>query len=152
MKKKLLIITLIFVFAFIMFGCFNINNETIAGDDTTINDSNLLDTHDVVYMGGLYARSETNDMMLALYKTDDKSVVVITEFGNIYYGNYVTEDAKLLDGTQYTKITVQDKTYGYYFYEDLTGILVDQDGNKYEAKKLDESVATDMLMSALSNQ
>ena len=106
------------------------------------------DANDTVYVGGLYARSEINDMMLALFKIDGEPMVVITEYGNTYYGSYITEYEKLSDGTIYTKITVQDKTYGYHFYEDLTGILVDQEGNKYEAKKLDESVAEDMLKDA----
>lgn len=152
MKKKLLLIALLVLFATTIVGCGNVNIDIMAGKGVPIDDTNLPGTLGAVYMGGLYARSETNDMMLALYKSEGEPVVVITEFGKTYYGSYITEDAKLADGTVYTKITVQDKTYGYHFNADLTGILVDQESNKYEAKQLDVTVATDMLISALSNR
>ena len=156
MKKKLLISTIICVSAIMLIGCGN--NISV---DNTVNDTNLSSTSEevieskdllkelkVVYMGGLYARSEVNDMMLALFKSSGTPIVVITELGKLYYGEYVTEDATLADGTKYTKITVEGKTYGYYFDGDVKelngGILVDQEGNKYEAKTLDESVAIDM--------
>lgn len=151
MKKKLLSIVLLFAIVATVFGCGN-NDTVLSGQGVPIDDTNLPGTLRAVYLGGLYARSEVNDMILALYRSDGEPVVVITEFGETYYGSYTTKDAKLADGTEYTQITVQDKTYGYHFNEDLTGILVDQEGNKYEGKKLDETVASNMLIRALSNQ
>ena len=105
---------------------------------------------DVVYMGGLYASDEECDANIALFKSAGIPIVIIQEGENIYYGEYTTEDAKLDDGTEYIKITVEGKTYGYHFDEDengnidTTGIIVDQDGKSHFAKALDESVAMDM--------
>lgn len=149
MKKKIVLVLLV-VFTLVgVVACGNVNNKIFSGNGIAIDNSNLPDKVAAVYMGGLYARSETNDMMLGFYKKDGEPVVVITEYGNTYFGSYITEDAKLEDGTKYTKMNVQDKIYGYHFNEDMTGILVDQEGNKYEAKQLDVSVASDMLISAL---
>ncbi len=105
----------------------------------------MLESLNVTYKGGLYARSEVNDMMLALFDSSGTPIVVITEFDKLYYGQYTTETKNTDDGTEYTAITVENKTYGYNINEDKTGILVDQDGNVYEAKALDVSVATDMV-------
>ena len=121
------------------------NDESTSMESATNESTNLLDELKVTYKGGLCARSEVNDMMLALFDSSNLPVVIITEFDNLYYGEYTTEEKELADGTKYTSITVEQKTYGYHFNEDGTGILVDQNGNKYEAKQLDESVATDMV-------
>ena len=43
-------------------------------------------------------------------------------------------------------IVNDDKSYGYYFDEDLTtGILIGEDGKARDAIELDESVARDLL-------
>ncbi len=119
--------------------------------DLTVGSDDSADS-EVVYMGGLYASDEECDANIALFKSSGTPIVIIQEGENIYYGEYTTEDAKLDDGTEYTKITVEGKTYGYHFDVDAsgnvdaatTGIIVDQDGKAHYAKQLDESVAMDM--------
>ena len=137
MSKSFVISMLFFILCFSLIGCSNNQNAQ--------NDIEYLKSSDITYMGGLAARSEVNDIMLCLYKSKGEPIAIIMELGNTYYGKYITEDAKLNDGTEYTKIIVQNKTYGYHFDDEWTGIVVDQEGNKYEAKKIDESVANDMI-------
>lgn len=137
----------IFITLLSMLAVVGCKEKVIDTAETTIVESkeNILEELNVKYLGGLYARSEVNDMMLALFDSFGTPIVVITEFDKLYYGEYTTESVKFEDGVDYTKITVEGKTYGYHINDDLTGILVDQDGNKYEAKQLDESVAIDMV-------
>ena len=137
MKKRIVLVLLMVMSMLFVFGCSNNQNAQ--------NDIEYLKSSDITYMGGLAARSEVNDMMLCLYKSKGEPIAIIMELGNTYYGKYITEDAKLNDGTEYTKIIVQNKTYGYHFDDEWTGLVVDQEGNKYEAKKIDESVANDMI-------
>ena len=55
---------------------------------------------------------------------------------------YTTEDAKTADGREYAKVVGGTETYGYYFNEDLvTGIIVDQDENVYDAVEVTEDDA-----------
>ena len=147
--KKVLLVLLLGLTLSGVFGCSSVNNDskidTEESKQTEMDNSMI----QLKYVNGLYARSETNDMMLALYILNDKPMAIITELGNTYMGGYNTEDAKLSDGTEYTKITVQNKTYGYHFDDEWVGFVVDQEGNKYEAKKLDESVAMDVFKGTL---
>ena len=99
----------------------------------------------LVYMGGLYISDPKNDLMFALFKNDGLPIAIITKLGKVWYGEYTTEDAKLDDGTAYTKMLINGAEFGYYFNDDMTGILIDEDGKKYDAKELDESVALDMV-------
>lgn len=145
MKKILYLIAILSMFTFVSTGCNNSSTEINEEKDV----KTIMAELNLEYMGGLYARSEVNDMMLALFKSNGNPIVVITEFGNQYYGEYTTEDAMLKDGTEYTKITVENTIYGYHFNEDGTGILIDQNNNKYESKKLDESMAKIMLANVL---
>ena len=143
MKKIIVsIISAVFVICFCVSCTTNDNKIELSEQEKIFKELN------VEYIGGLYAVSEVNDMMLALYKSDEKSVAVITEFGNVDYGEYITQDEKLSDGTEYTQIIINDKKYGYHFEEDLTGFLVDQEGNKYRAKQLSDEVAADMIQVA----
>lgn len=146
--KKLLVISLLVVSVSLFAGCgsSDIVSKTVAEEESIA--KGRLDEMNATYMGGLYARSETNDMMIAFYKVSDTPIVVVTEFEKMYYGEYITKDVELFDGTKYTAITVQNETYGYHFNDDMTGILVDRDGNKYEAKEIHISVAADMLSEA----
>ena len=144
MKKRISIVFIIILLLLSLMSCKGKSIDT-AENTNLESKENLLDKLNVKYLGGLYARSEVNDMMIALFDSSGTPIVVITEFDKLYYGEYTTESGKFEDGVDYTKITVEGKTYGYHINDDLTGILVDQDGNKYEAKQLDESVAIDMV-------
>ncbi len=107
----------------------------------------------LTYMGGLYVNHDPeNDMELAMFRNEDGDVIyIIYELGNYEYGMYTTEDAKTDDGRNYEKIIVNDdKSYGYYFDEDLTtGILIGEDGKAREAIELDESVARDLVRTTI---
>lgn len=108
-------------------------------------------SEDIVYMGGLYISEPDNDLELALFKSSGTPIAIVSKGENIYYGEYETEDAKTSDGTEYTKITVENKEFGYFFDEGygedstIGGFLIDEDGTKYDAKPLDESVAMDLV-------
>ena len=104
----------------------------------------------LAYMGGLYISDPKNDLQMALFKNDGLPIVIITKLGNVWYGEYTTEDAKLDDGTEYTKILINDSEFGYHFNDDMTGIMIDEDGKKYDAKELDESVALDMVKKTIT--
>ena len=148
--RKVLSLILVVVMSMSFIACkppkSDINQTRVSQSD------NLLETLNITYLGGLYARSETNDMMLALFKSSDMPIAIITEYENLYYGEYTTKDVTLIDGTKYTEITVEGKKYGYHFNDDMTGILVDQQNNMYEAKMLDVSVATDMVRRTLDGK
>ena len=107
---------------------------------------------DIVYLGGLYAVSPTCDMNLALFQSagEPVAIVEIPAENILYYGTYTTEDAKLEDGTEYTLLTVEDHKFGYFFLDEYTGILVDEDGNVYDAKAMDESFAMDMVNTTIN--
>ncbi len=144
--KKLLALSFLAMSMLLSVGCTS-NKDSVSQDvakEESIAKARLEEMN-AVYMGGLYARSEVNDMMMAFYKLSDTPIVIVTELGKTYHGEYVTKDSELIDGTKYTAITVQNETYGYHFNDDMTGILVDRDGNKYEAKEIHISVAADML-------
>ena len=100
------------------------------------------------YMGGLYAADGESDINIALYRSEGTPIVIVQEGENIYYGEFTSEDAKLDDGTEYVKITVEGKTFGYSFdnpgEEYSSGLIVDQDGKPHTAKGLDKSVADEI--------
>ncbi len=110
------------------------------------------ETDGIVFMGGLYAVSETCDMNLALFESSGEPVAIveIPVEDVLYYGEYETEAAKLEDGRDYTVITVEGHTFGYYFDDEYTGILLDEAGNVYNAKAMDESFAMDMVNTTIN--
>jgi len=103
----------------------------------------------LTYMGGLYVNGNPHtDMELAIFRNNTGDVIyAIYELGRHDYGAFATKDATTADGTTYTQILAsENKTYGYYFNEDLTsGILVSADGQVYDALALDETVARDLM-------
>ncbi len=106
----------------------------------------------LVYMGGLYISDPENDLMLSLFKNDGLPVAVVTKKGDVYYGEFTTEDGKLEDGREYVKLLVDNKEFGYHFHledGDEDSFLVDEDGTVYPAKDIDESVAYDMVLKTL---
>lgn len=151
MKKYLVLFLLSVSMIMGVVACSNGDNQKVDINETN-SEENYQGEMETKFMGGLYARSETSDAMIAFFDVDGDPVVVITEFGEYYYGSYNTEYARLADGTEYSKVVIGDTVYGYHFNEDGTGIIVDKEGNKYEAKKLDESVAKDMLKEAQEKQ
>ena len=118
---------------------------SVLAEETTENDG-------IVFMGGLYAVSETCDMNLALFKSSGEPVAIvqIPVEDVLYYGEYTTEAAQLEDGRDYTSITVEGHTFGYYFDDEYTGILLDEAGNVYNAKSMDESFAMDMVNTTIN--
>lgn len=148
MKKKFLSIVALGILAGSLCAC-GADNAQEATETTTEAATEAVDAaedenNQIVYMGGLYAADGESDINLALFKSSGTPVVIIQEGSNIYYGEFITEDATLEDGREYVKITVEDKVYGYHFNDDMTGFVVDQDGKAHDAKELDESVAMDM--------
>jgi len=103
----------------------------------------------LTYMGGLYVNGNPHtDMELAIFRNNTGDVIyAIYELGRHDYGAFATKDATTADGTTYTQILAsENKTYGYYFNEDLTsGILVSADGQVDDALALDETVARDLM-------
>ena len=99
------------------------------------------------YIGGLYAVDGESDINMAFFIVDGTSMVIVQEGEHYYYGTYTLEDVVLEDGTMYSNITVEDKTFGYNFddEEGTSGIIIDQEGKSHKALKLDESVANDMM-------
>ncbi len=98
----------------------------------------------IVYMGGLYSHDGKSDMNLALFKSSGVPVAIVQIGDKIWYGEMTTEEATLDDGREYISLKVEDKTFGYHFYEDGTGFLIDDAGEVHDSLALDESVANDM--------
>ncbi|SEP83925.1 hypothetical protein SAMN02910369_00705 [Lachnospiraceae bacterium NE2001] len=107
---------------------------------------NVISGDGIEYIGGLYANDGKSDINIAFFLSDGEQIVIIQEGEHYYYGSYELEDVFLEDGTMYSEITVEGKTYGYMFEdeEQSIGFIIDQDGNKHSALGLDESVANDM--------
>ncbi len=107
----------------------------------------------LVYMGGLStAEGSDKAIDIAMFRNDQGSIVYIYAVdGTISdYGMYETEDATTADGRTYYKIVGGSSEYGYYFNEDLvTGIIVDADGNVYDAVELSEDGAREFVRQSL---
>lgn len=99
----------------------------------------------LTYMGGLKTKDDAaKSIQVAIFRNDEGDVIYIyAEDGTVHdYGMYTTEDAKTADGREYAKVVGGTETYGYYFNEDLvTGIIVDQDENVYDAVEVTEDDA-----------
>ncbi len=104
-----------------------------------------------VYMGGLYISEPDNDLMLAMYREPDGDLIgLVTKQGETWVGDFTTEDAKLEDGTEYSKMLIDGAEFGYHFDVEGDGAvaggkLIDEDKKVYDAKPLDESVALEMI-------
>ena len=99
----------------------------------------------VWYMGGLASNEEGFDMKLGLYRINGEPVAIVTDGEDYYYGEYETEDTKFDDGKEFTLITVGGKRFGYEFYDDNNGFLVDNDDNIIEAAELKEDTAMELM-------
>ena len=115
-------------------------------EDQPEEESNVqLDNSSAIYMGGLYVENDKTDLKLALFSISGIKKVVIIEGNDLYYGEFDSENDSLPDGTEYLAITLHNTTFGYHFNDDSSGILVDKEKNKYDAKELDETDAREML-------
>ncbi|MCR5417575.1 MAG: hypothetical protein K6E84_01505 [Lachnospiraceae bacterium] len=101
------------------------------------------------YYGGLYANDGKSDMNLALFREDGNLTVLVQIGANFYYSkDFVTSDKELDDGTKYTAFSIEGKEFGYYFNDDMTGILIDDKGKSHSALEMAESAAMDMRLEA----
>ena len=106
----------------------------------------------LVFMGSLAITDPENDLMMSIFKNDGVPVAIFEKLGNIYYGEFTTEDATLDDGREYIKIFIDGKEFGYHFKlndDDPDSFLVDEDGTVYPAKEGAESAAFDMVLDTL---
>ena len=111
---------------------------------------NVQDT--LTFMGGLKTADDADKAIdIAMFRNENGDIIYIyEEDGSLDYGMYTTEDTTTDDGKQYAKIEGRLGTYGYYFNEDLvTGIIVDTEGNVYDAVELDEAGAREYVSKTL---
>jgi hypothetical protein len=121
--------------------------EAAEDDDTPYRDQGIK------YMGGLVTDGESVDMKLALYRIDGVPVAIVTDGDQVYYGEYETEDTKFDDGTEFTLIDIVGNRFGYIFNDDMSGFIIDNDDNKFNAKELDEATAMEMMdMTDMGNE
>ena len=120
------------------------DTQTAQTDEATDDETPYRD-QGIKFMGGLVTDEDGVDMKLALYRIDGDPVVIVTDGEEIYYGDYETEDAKFDDGTEFTLIDISGKKYGYIFNDDMSGFIIDNDDNKFEAKELDEDTAMELI-------
>lgn len=106
----------------------------------------------LVYMGGLKTPDDAEKSIeLAIFRNEQGDLVgIVTEDGTLHYGMFTTEDGKLEDGREYARMRIEDLVYGYYFNDDLvSGILVDTEGNVYDAGELSEDAAREYVRKTL---
>ncbi|MBE5826617.1 MAG: hypothetical protein E7307_08275 [Butyrivibrio sp.] len=111
---------------------------------------NVQDT--LTFMGGLKtAEGADKAIDIAMFRNENGDIIYIyEEDGSLDYGMYTTETTTTEDGREYSKIEGGLGTYGYYFNEDLvTGIIVDTEGNVYDAVELDEAGAREYVSKTL---
>ncbi len=109
----------------------------------------------LTYMGGLYVNGNPDtDMEMAMFRnTDGDLIYLMYENGTLLYGMPETESATLDDGRTVEKVLLENTEFSYYFNEDLTsGILVDEEGNVYDALALDEGVARDLVTATITGE
>ena len=99
----------------------------------------------IKYMGGLATNEAGVDMKLAFFRKDGDPIGVLWDGTDFHYGNYETEDTQFDDGTKFVLIDFDGKKYGYWINDDMSGFLVDNDDNKFNASELDEGTAMELL-------
>ncbi len=106
----------------------------------------------LTFMGALKTADGADKAIdIAMFRNENGDIIYIyDEAGNLDYGMYTTETTTTADGKEYAKIESSIGTYGYYFNEDLvTGIIVDTEGNVYDAVELDEAGAREYVSKTL---
>lgn len=106
----------------------------------------------LTFMGGLKTADGADKAIdIAMFRNENGDIIYIyEEDGSLDYGMYTTETTTTDDGKEYAKIEGSIGTYGYYFNEDLvTGIIVDTEGNVFDAVELDEAGAREYVRKTL---
>ena len=106
----------------------------------------------LTYMGGLKTADDAaKKIELCMFRNDNGDIIyILSDEGTLDYGMWTTEDAQTADGQTYVKLIGGMSEYGYYFNDDLvTGIIVDPEGNVYDAVELDETASREYVSKTL---
>ena len=127
--------------------------ETAAEDEMPNPEEELQAVQDsLVFMGGLKTADDAaKKIELCMFRNDNGDIIyILSDEGTLDYGMWTTEDAQTADGQTYVKLIGGMSEYGYYFNDDLvTGIIVDPEGNVYDAVELDEAASREYVSKTL---
>ena len=127
--------------------------ETAAEDEMPNPEEELQAVQDsLVFMGGLKTADDAAKKIdVCMFRNEQGDIIYIYNDGDIFdYGMFTTEEAKTDDGRTYEKLIGTMGEYGYYFNEDLvSGIIVDSEGNVYDAVELDEAASRELVSKTL---
>ena len=127
--------------------------ETAAEDEMPNPEEELQAVQDsLVFMGGLKTADDAaKKIELCMFRNDNGDIIyILSDEGSLDYGMWTTEDAQTADGQTYVKLIGGMSEYGYYFNDDLvTGIIVDPEGNVYDAVELDETASREYVSKTL---
>ena len=85
------------------------------------------------------------DFRLAIMEEDGIRYAIIDD-GEFLGADVCNEEAATLeDGTEYLVVTVADKTVGYAINEDGSAVIIDSEGNVYDATVLKAEDVADMI-------
>ena len=106
-----------------------------------------VETEDVLYVDGFYATDGSVEFALAFYESSDGDVAYITDGEAEAFAEYTVEAMETEDGDEYYLVTVGNLSLGYI--EDGDDIyLIDEDGNIYGAARLTEEQAAELVANA----
>ena len=127
--------------------------ETAAEDEMPNPEEELQAVQDsLVFMGGLKTADDAAKKIdVCMFRNEQGDIIYIYNDGDIFdYGMFTTEETKTDDGKTYEKLIGTMGEYGYYFNEDLvSGIIVDSEGNVYDAVELDEGASREYVSKTL---
>ncbi len=127
--------------------------ETAAEDEMPNPEEELQAVQDsLVFMGGLKTADDAAKKIdVCMFRNEQGDIIYIYNDGDIFdYGMFTTEEAKTDDGRTYQKLIGTMGEYGYYFNEDLvSGIIIDTEGNVYDAVELDEAASREYVSKTL---
>ena len=127
--------------------------ETAAEDEMPNPEEELQAVQDsLVFMGGLKTADDAAKKIdVCMFRNEQGDIIYIYNDGDIFdYGMFTTEETKTDDGKTYEKLIGTMGEYGYYFNEDLvSGIIVDSEGNVYDAVELDEAASRELASKTL---
>ncbi|WP_026519618.1 hypothetical protein [Butyrivibrio sp. FCS006] len=127
--------------------------ETAAEDEMPNPEEELQAIQDsLVFMGGLKTADDAAKKIdVCMFRNEQGDIIYIYNDGDIFdYGMFTTEETKTDDGKTYEKLIGTMGEYGYYFNEDLvSGIIVDSEGNVYDAVELDEAASRELVSKTL---